>query len=248
MARSRTITPIWLGRRRYEPVHAFMQALAAKRASGETCDTLLLVEHEPVITLGRGADRANILIGDAERERLGIDLVDTGRGGDVTFHGPGQLVAYPVLDLAPDRCDVRRYVADLTTILIRLVATWGIAGGTLQGKIGAWVDRASPLEWPGEARASDPAKIGAIGVRISRWVTTHGFALNASTDLASFRLIVPCGLAELGVTSIADLIGSAPGVRALAQSSLPVFASVLCAEVAPLYDAEEAELTEQLMP
>jgi lipoyl(octanoyl) transferase len=242
------IVPFWLGRRRYDPVHALMQELSERRRRGEVRDALLLVEHEPVITLGRGADRAHVLVDEAARRRLGIDLADTGRGGDVTFHGPGQLVAYPVLDLAPDRCDVHRYVADLATIMIRLVAPLGIGAGTIAGKIGAWVDLASRSEWPGEANASRPAKIGAIGVRISRWVTMHGFALNASTDLASFRWIVPCGIVEHGVTSIADLVGSAPDVRDLAGRSLSLFASVFGARIEPLRDVSTGDLAACLTP
>jgi lipoyl(octanoyl) transferase len=190
--------------------------------------------------LGRAARRDHVLLTDEAREALGVDLAEAGRGGDVTYHGPGQLVAYPIMDLKPDRCDVRKYVADLTRVMIALVARSGVSAGLVTGKIGAWVDRASPSVWPGEARAVDLAKIGAIGVHLSRWVTTHGFALNASPDLASFRMIVPCGIVEHGVTSIADLVDAAPSVANLADQSVPIFAEVFAADITPLEDVSDA--------
>jgi lipoyl(octanoyl) transferase len=241
-AKRRNITAFWLGRRRYDPVYLLMQKIAEARRRGRVGDVLLLLEHEPVITLGRAARREHVLLTDDTREALGIDLAEAGRGGDVTYHGPGQLVAYPIMDLKPDRCDVRRYVADLTRVMIGLAKKWGISAGVVTGKIGAWVDKASPGLWPGEDRAVELAKIGAIGVHLSRWVTTHGFALNANPDLRHFGTIVPCGIAEHGVTSIADLSGAAPAVSLLADQSLPVFAEVFCADVTPLADLSAAPL------
>src|SRR4051812_37390795 len=237
-----SITAHWLGRVPYRETHALQQTLMDRRIRGEIGDTLLLLEHAPVITLGRGADRANVVVTEETRARLGVDLAETGRGGDVTYHGPGQLVAYPIFDLKPDRCDVRKYVADLADVMRRVLGSRGIDAGSVSGKIGAWVDRASPWEWPGEDRAQDLAKIGAIGVRLSRWITSHGFALNATTDLRGFQLIVPCGIAEFGVTSIADLIGSSPDLRELCDESIAAFCAVFGAEAAPLGNlAEDAE-------
>ena len=188
----RTVTVHRLGRRRYDEVHALQQRLQEARIAGRVGDLLLLVEHEPVITLGRAAKVGNVLHAREQLAARGVDLHETGRGGDVTYHGPGQLVGYPILDLSPERQDVRRYVRDLEELMIRLCADHGLHAERIDGLNGTWL----------RSEAMGDRKIGAVGVRISRWVTMHGFALNVATDLAHFALIVPCGIRDKGVTSL----------------------------------------------
>jgi len=173
-------------------------ALVEERRAGTIGDTLLLLEHPPVITLGVKTRQgpSHIIASDEELAREGVVVHETGRGGDVTYHGPGQLVGYPILDLRPDRCDVHQYVRDLEEVLIQALHDFGITGTRVQGLSGVWVGET------GKER-----KIAAIGVRISRWITSHGFALNVATDLRHFRLIVPCGIADRGVTSIEQELG-----------------------------------------
>jgi lipoyl(octanoyl) transferase len=152
------------------------------------------VEHPHVLTLGARGDggRSHILATDDTLAARGVTVHETGRGGDITYHGPGQLVGYPIIDLKPDRCDVHRYVRDLEDVLMRTAAGYGIDAGRVQGLTGVWVGS---------------EKLAAIGVRIARWITSHGFALNVATDLDYFNLIVPCGITDRGVTSLARLLG-----------------------------------------
>ena len=233
----RSFTAHWLGRIRYGEALSLQERLVEARVRGEIGDTLLLLEHEPVITLGRGAHAQNVLANEEARLALGVDYFETGRGGDVTYHAPGQLVAYPIFDLKPERCDVRRYVRDLGRVMISLARDHGVAAGMIEGDpklIGVWVDRDAPDAWrePADPAVQRLAKLGAIGVRLSRWVTMHGFAFNATTDLRGFRLIVPCGISGLGVTSLETLGAVSPSVRELAMEATVHFAEVFGAEVA----------------
>ena len=173
----------------YDEALAMQRQLVDERRAGRVPDLLLLLQHPAVITLGVKGDggRANIVATDERLAELGIAVQETGRGGDVTYHGPGQIVGYPILDLKPDRCDVHRYVRDLEEVMIRVCADYGVTAGRIKGLTGTWVGA---------------EKIGAIGVRLSRWITSHGFAFNVSTDLDHFKLIVPCGISDRGVTSL----------------------------------------------
>lgn len=183
-----------LGRVEYRDGLAMQEALAAAVHAGASPDTFLLLEHGPVLTLGRGATAENVLASPQELEARGVELFETTRGGDVTFHGPGQIVGYPIFDLAREKetKDVRRFVRALEELMIRACADYGIRAQRVDGLTGVWVGR---------------EKVGAIGVRVSKWVTSHGFALNVATDLSWFDLIVPCGIKDRGVTSISRLAG-----------------------------------------
>lgn len=188
----------------YAEALELQQQLVARRRAGELPDTLLLLEHPHVITLGTSAVRDNILIGEAEERLLGIEVFDTGRGGDVTYHGPGQLVGYPIIDLKPDRCDLHAYVRDLEQVLIDALASFGIRAGRKEGLTGAWIG---------------DEKVAAIGVRVSSgWITSHGFALNVSTDLSYFRSIVPCGIRDYGVTSMERVLDTPVPLDAAADA------------------------------
>lgn len=197
------------------------------RKADQIPDVVLLLEHEPTITSGRGAHASHLLSAPAVLEASRITTVVTDRGGDVTLHAPGQLVAYPIVKLGEGQRDVRKYVNGLTRVMQRLVEPYGIRAGTAEGLVGLWTDGADPLNFTDFASARVPMKIGAIGVRISRWVTMHGFALNLTTDLSLFRHIVPCGISEYGVASVESLVGKTPSVEAAAAAVFPLFTEVL---------------------
>lgn len=192
----------FLGRISYNEAYALQRDLWNRRVAGEIPDHLLLLEHPPVITLGRNFKPEHLLAPLDRLRALGVEVREADRGGDVTYHGPGQLVGYPIIGLQPDRMDVLRYLRDLEEALIQTIGTLGIKGGRKEGCTGVWVE---------------DRKIAAIGVKISRWVTYHGFALNVSTDLSAFDLIIPCGLHGARVTSIARELGSAPSLEEMAQ-------------------------------
>lgn len=232
---------IWLGRRAYGKMHDLQEKLVAARMEGAIGDTILLLEHTPVVTLGRSAKHDNVLFTPEVLAQRGVEVHETARGGDVTYHGPGQLVCYPILDLAPDRCDVRRYVRALADVMILFLRDHAVEAGTVDGMIGVWADKKAPSEWAGEAWAGEIAKVGAIGVRISRWITMHGFALNLTVDPGDFRWIVPCGIRDHAVTSLRALTGEAPSPRDAALRLAPHLAKGLSIPVASVQDHEQSE-------
>jgi lipoyl(octanoyl) transferase len=206
-----------LGTVEYAHALELQRGLVARRRRGEIPDQLLLLEHPHVITLGSSAREENILFDAEERAARGIELFETGRGGDVTYHGPGQLVGYPILDLKPDRQDLHRYVRDLEEVLIRAVADLGVEGWREDGLTGVW---------------TAGGKVAAIGVRVSSgWITSHGFALNVATDLAAFDLIVPCGIRGRGVTSLERLVEREVAVEEVMDRLVPHLAAVFDREV-----------------
>ena len=182
----------------------------AARKADRVPDQLLLLEHPPVITLGAKVrdDRSHVLASEQALDEAGVELFEAGRGGDVTYHGPGQLVGYPIIDLRPDRCDIHRYVRDLEGVMIATAGAFGVRADRVQGLTGAWVGQ---------------DKLAAIGVRISRWITSHGFAFNVATDLSHFSLIVPCGIQDRGVTSLGRLLGQPPPMASVEDAVIQAF-------------------------
>jgi len=191
----------------------------ARRLAGEIPDQLLLLQHPPVITLGvrTKGGRGHVLATPESLAAAGIEVFETGRGGDVTYHGPGQLVGYPIVSLKPDRCDVHRYVRDVEEVMIRTAAAFGIAAQRVAGLTGIWVG---------------DEKLGAIGVRIAKWITSHGFAFNVATDLTHFGLIVPCGIVDKGVTSLEKLLGRPVPMADVEAAAAAAFAGVFDCSIA----------------
>ena len=209
---SRTLDVRRLGLVPYGEALDLQKGLVEERRAGRVPDLLMLLQHPPVITLGvRRDSRSHITASEGQLAMHGVEVHEAGRGGDVTYHGPGQIVGYPILDLRPDRCDVHRYVRDLEEVMIRVCADYGIAAHRVDGLTGAWVGT---------------AKIGAIGVRISRWITSHGFAFNVNTRLEDFQLIVPCGIADRGVTSLRELVGKEVSIEDVEERFIRRFAEV----------------------
>ena len=186
--------------------------LVDERKADRIPDTLLLLQHPHVLTIGVKKDGKEHILASPERlSSLNVEVFETGRGGDVTYHGPGQVVGYPILNLDPDRRDVHRYVRDLEEVMIRVCADYGLVADRVKGFSGAWLR---------------DEKIGAIGVRISRWITSHGFAFNVTTDIDFFNLIVPCGIADKGVTSLAAKLDHAPSMTEVEDRFIEHFLKV----------------------
>jgi lipoyl(octanoyl) transferase len=224
---SRTLRPTRVCEARLLGLVGYSEGLRLQREAVEDCATtdrehLILLQHPHVITLGRAGNQSNIRLDEATLHSLSVEVHHTGRGGDVTYHGPGQLVGYPIVNLKPDRCDVHRYVRDLEEVLIRSVAEYGIDGSRISGLTGVWAGN---------------SKIAAIGVRIAHWITSHGFALNVNTDLSYFGTIVPCGIAHRGVTSISRLLGREIEIGEVSMTVAEKFAEVFGRKI--VYTREE---------
>lgn len=189
----------WLGKIDYVEAWDLQKSLAAKRLAGEIPDTLLLLEHPPTLTIGRFSDNSDIFASPEKLKELGIAVVHSDRGGKVTYHGPGQLVGYPILNLneKPHSPDLHKYFRDLEQVLISTLRRWDIFADRFPGFTGVWVDRDT----------DQPTKIAALGIKTSRWITQHGFALNICPDLSHFSYFVPCGITEFGVTSVSKILG-----------------------------------------
>jgi lipoyl(octanoyl) transferase len=217
----------FLGRVSYPDGVLLQSRIRSAIRSGEVADHLLLLEHPHVYTLGRSASRADLVLDERERADLGVEVAEADRGGQVTYHGPGQLVGYPILDLNPDRRDVRRYVRDLQAVLVGILKRFEVdaRGGETPERVGVWVE---------------DRKIASIGVHLSRWITTHGFALNVATDLALFGGIVPCGLPGVAMTSIAAETGSAPDLEEVARICAFEFAGRFDRRLVPAPDLRQA--------
>lgn len=226
----------------YEAASAAQRALQERRREGEIDDVLLLLEHPPVYTRGRRATAEELPMGAEWYEAQGIEVLDTDRGGRVTYHGPGQLVAYPILSLAPYGNDVHEYVRRLERVMIGALAEHGVEAGLIEGQTGVWVGRPGDGLNPGPAAGPSTLgarKIGSIGVHVSRGVTTHGLAINVDNDLQPFEWVVPCGIEGCAVTSLARERGGEQDLGAFATTIATRFADVFGRTAA---DAEPAAL------
>ncbi len=211
MAEAKKCIAVWCGRVPYPEALDLQMEICSLKKRGFDPDVLLLLEHPPVITLGRNAKRDHLLAGEALLKKRGVEVFDTDRGGDITFHGPGQLVGYPILSLAGGERDVHRYMRNLEESLIRLLGGFGIQGGRDPKYTGVWTPK---------------GKIAAMGVHISRWVTRHGFALNVNTDISYYDLIVPCGIVGKSVTSMQKHVSHSIDLGEIADKYVPEFGAV----------------------
>ncbi len=216
----------------YASACELQQRLVEARKARAIPNVLLLCEHPHVITLGRNAKRHHLLASNQLLAQMNAELHPTNRGGDITYHGPGQIVAYPILDLTEHRRDVRWYVEQLEEVMIRTTADFGIAAHRVEGQHGAWIDAPAGEE-----------KLGAIGVHLSRWVTSHGFAYNVSTDLRYFDLIVPCGITDKRVTSLERALGRPIAIDEVRDRMIAHFAAVFAFDIKR---ANSGELTNAL--
>ncbi|MCZ6775471.1 MAG: lipoyl(octanoyl) transferase LipB [Ignavibacteria bacterium] len=212
----RVVEILELGRTDYKICWDFQRRVFGLRAAGLIPDSLLLTEHDHVYTIGKGGDTDHLLANELELKERGATVYHNDRGGDVTYHGPGQLVGYPILDLRSYYLDLHRYLRDIEEVIIRSLKAFDLLGRRIDGYTGVWVD---------------DDKICAIGVKSSRWVTMHGFALNVNTDLSFFQRIIPCGIFEKGVTSLGQLVGRDVEMEEVSDRVIKEFGNVFHVEV-----------------
>ncbi len=205
-----------LGTTRYADAWELQKQIFSARLAQRIGDVLLLTEHEPVFTLGKGADGNHLLASDEELSEKKIDMFWIDRGGDVTFHGPGQIVGYPILDLNQHYNDIHRYLRDIEEMIIRTLKEYGITAGREKEFTGVWVNN---------------EKIAALGVKVSKWITMHGFAMNVNTDLSFFDRIIPCGIFHKGVTSLEQILGRRVDLDEVQQTLVRHFSKILLLEV-----------------
>src|SRR6267143_143136 len=227
----------------YAEAYALQKRIVAARKADAIEDVLLLCEHPHVITQGRNGKREHLLAADSVLRQKGVEFYETSRGGDITYHGPGQVVGYPILNLAAIRRDVVWYVRMLEEVMIRAAGDCGVVATREVGKTGVWVATGKDSPQRAQSGAETAEKLGAIGVHISRWVTSHGFAYNVSTDLRFFDLIVPCGIAGRKATSLEKLLGRAVSLTEVVPRMVERFAEVFGLRTQP---ATRAELEDRL--
>jgi lipoyl(octanoyl) transferase len=220
-----------LGLIAYGPACELQRQLVQARKARAIPDVLFLCEHPHVITLGRNGTRDHLHAGDALLEQMNVEFHTSDRGGDITYHGPGQIVGYPILDLTEHRRDIGWYVQQLEEVMLQASADFGIAAKRVEGQHGVWINTPDGDE-----------KLGALGVHLSRWVTSHGFAYNVSTDLRYFDLIVPCGIAGKRVTSLERALGRAVSMNEARERLITRFASVFARDVRQMEREELANI------
>lgn len=218
--------PLWIvnaGRIGYGPAFDLQREIVAARKASAVPDVLLFCEHPHVITLGRNGQRENLLANANVLRQMNVEFHETDRGGDITYHGPGQIVGYPILDLAQHKRDVRWYVEQLEEVMIRAAADYGLAARRILCRHGIWIDAPAGEE-----------KLAALGVHLSRWVTSHGFAFNVSTDLRYFDLIIPCGIKDKRATSLERALGHAVSLDEARARLAAHFAEIFKVEPQPV--------------
>jgi lipoyl(octanoyl) transferase len=229
------VADVWVirgGLRPYEEARQAQKALEEARHAGEVPDVLILLEHSPVYTKGRRTEAGELPMGEDWYRMQGIEVCQTDRGGRATYHGPGQLVAYPIVDLAAYGGDVHEFVRRMEQVMVAALGDWGVAAGCIEGLTGVWTEGCRPDEWDGTRKVA--CKIGSIGVHVNRAITTHGLAINVNNDLQPFEWIVPCGIEHCQMTSLSRELQ--------AEQDLEAFATAVRDHYGDIYDRAPVEV------